>query len=162
MDKFMIETEHHLIFPYMGVIWSKRKKKVIEYKTKQGYIQFKINGKKYWGHRYIYEEFHGIKLKADEYINHINLIKNDNRISNLEVVNNQQNCQWINKNIKNTSGVKGISWKKDKNKWRAKIMHNKKTIHLGYFENILDAKNAWNKYAQYLNENFDCKYKLND
>lgn len=45
----------------------------------------------------------------------------------------------------NTSGVRGVSFKKDKNKYRARIGFKKKTYFLGYFDNIEDAKKAREK-----------------
>ena len=63
----------------------------------------------------------------------------------------------INKN--NTSGCRGVSFKIDRNKWRAYIKFQRKNIHLGYFDKYEDAvearKNAEKKYfGKYLdNEN---------
>lgn len=45
----------------------------------------------------------------------------------------------------NTSGVRGVSFKKDKNKYKATIGFKKKTYFLGYFDNIEDAKKAREK-----------------
>lgn len=42
----------------------------------------------------------------------------------------------------NTSGVTGIDWSKRRNKWRARITINKKTINLGDFKNFDDAVKA--------------------
>ena len=38
-----------------------------------------------------------------------------------------------------------MHWRKDKRKWQAKIRVNKKFIHLGYFNDILDAELARKK-----------------
>ena len=59
-----------------------------------GYLLFQLKGKTVYNHRYLYEQYHNIKLKPDEHINHINHNTQDNRISNLEVVNNQENIQY--------------------------------------------------------------------
>lgn len=42
----------------------------------------------------------------------------------------------------NTSGVRGVSFKKDKNKYKATIGFKGETIFLGYYSNINDAKKA--------------------
>lgn len=42
----------------------------------------------------------------------------------------------------NTSGHKGVYWKKDKEKWQAYIQVHGKRIHLGYFDKIDDAIKA--------------------
>lgn len=52
---------------------------------------------------------------------------------------NQQNRN-IQKN--NTSGYNGIHWDRHRNKWRSRIKKNKKSIHLGYFNDINDAIKA--------------------
>ena len=50
----------------------------------------------------------------------------------------------------NTSGVKGVSWHKNSQKWRAQITVEKTAISLGYFNNIEEAsgviKEARKKY----------------
>lgn len=42
----------------------------------------------------------------------------------------------------NTSGYTLINFDKEKGKWRAKVRLNSKTIHIGYFESVEDARNA--------------------
>jgi hypothetical protein len=70
---------------------------------------------------------------------HKNGNKYDNRKENL------RDCTWsqnsMNKEIQknNTSGVVGVSFFKQYEQWRAYITVNKKQIHLGYFDNFIDA-----------------------
>lgn len=61
------------------------------------------------------------------------------------------NCRWTTKQInnlnrridcKNKSGIKGVSWKAQYNKWQATIYKDGKQKHLGYFENIQCAAQA--------------------
>lgn len=81
-------------------------------------------------------------LRDDLMPDHINRDIFDNRIENLRVCtkkNNSRNCN-ISKN--NTSGVTGVAWKKDKNKWKAYINNDGKQIHLGYYEDFDDAVKA--------------------
>jgi hypothetical protein len=44
---------------------------------------------------------------------------------------------------RNTSGFKGVSWDKTRNKWSSKITVNNKTINLGRFNNPKDAHDAY-------------------
>ena len=42
----------------------------------------------------------------------------------------------------NRSGIRGVSWAKNANKWTARGFKDGKPVHLGYFENIEDAARA--------------------
>jgi len=55
-----------------------------------GYVYKSINGKKVLQHRIVVENFFGRKLMPYENVHHINGIKNDNRIENLELWLTQQ------------------------------------------------------------------------
>lgn len=46
-----------------------------------------------------------------------------------------------------TSRFKGVHFKRDKNKWAAKIVVNKQVHHLGYFASEEDAAAAYNSAA---------------
>jgi hypothetical protein len=48
----------------------------------------------------------------------------------------------------NTSGAKGVSWKKQANKFCSRITVNAKVIHLGYFDDLIKAAKAYNKAAK--------------
>jgi hypothetical protein len=69
-------------------------------------------------------------------LDHINGIRNDNRIENLRSVTRQQN-QW------NRTTAKGYYWDKVKNKWRAELKLNRKKIYLGMFNTEEEARNAY-------------------
>lgn len=73
-------------------------------------------------------------------IDHINNNKLDNRKENLRSCIHYQNS--ANRNIQrnNKSGFRGVFWVKDRCKWLAYINHLGKHLHLGYFDNIMDAK----------------------
>ena len=75
-------------------------------------------------------------------IDHIDNDKENNNIENLRFATHQENNR--NKKIakNNTSGVKGITFSKASNKWHARISIDGLKVHLGYFDNIEDAKAA--------------------
>ena len=51
---------------------------------------------------------------------------------------------------RNRSGIRGVSWAKNANKWTARGFKDGKPVHLGYFENIEDAAKAR---QEFLNQN---------
>jgi len=75
-------------------------------------------------------------------VDHINRIGLDNRRSNLRRATNQEQCvnQGMLKN--NTSGVKGVCWHKQCQKWMAHIKVNRERIHLGLYDTIGEAAQA--------------------
>ena len=83
-------------------------------------------------------------------INHIDANKTNNQVSNLEITTNRTNCSL--KNVVRTSNYVGVCWYKTYSKWRANIVVNYKKIHLGYFENELDAHKAYQDKLKSLNE----------
>lgn len=95
------------------------------------------------------QEFHRLILGLYEngafdvyVVDHINHNPLDNRKSNLRICKQIDNTH--NSKIKrnNTSGVTGVQWMKDRNKWRAFIGINNQRKYLGDFNNIEDAINT--------------------
>lgn len=75
-------------------------------------------------------------------IDHKNLNTLDNRRDNLRDATRSQQGANRPKQSNNTSGYIGVRWYKRYNKWRAEIKVNKKSIHIGYFDNKEDAIKA--------------------
>lgn len=80
-------------------------------------------------------------------IDHIDNNPCNNNIDNLRWSTHRENSQNAKKSTKNCSGFKGVSWIKAKNKWRAYLMIDGKLKHLGYFDNIEDAKKVRQEFA---------------
>ena len=104
-----------------------------------GYLQGRINNKFYRVHRLIFLYHHGF---LPDLIDHIDGNRANNQIENLRRADSSQNA--FNSKIpsNNTSGVKGVSWNKEKKKWKAECQHYKKRQLLGYFQTIEDAQIA--------------------
>lgn len=106
--------------------------------TPCGYLRIKVNNKLYLAHRlawlYMYGSF------PEGQIDHINGIRLDNRICNLRDVSKKENL--VNKGIysNSRSGITGVHWHKQHNKWAVVICINKKNKHIGLFTDIEDAK----------------------
>lgn len=119
---------------------------------KYGYKRGAVLGVQVKAHRVIFAMYHGYWPTE---IDHINHNRSDNKISNLRNVSRQQNCRNLSISKNNTSGVIGVYWTKARNIWRAQINTNGKHIHLGYFEDKIDAiaarKEAESKYGFHKN-----------
>jgi hypothetical protein len=152
-DKFILDFE-------TGTIYNKFTERICVSNDGRGYLQFKRKGKNILNHRFLIECYYGFKLRPYQRINHINNIRDDNRLDNLEIVTTKQN--YSKKRSNNTSGCKGVRFNKQNNKWRASIMFQNKNQHLGYFFNIEDAKQAYITRAKYLNEHHNCKYLIEE
>ena len=100
------------------------------YTNSDGYIQISLDGKKYQAHRLAWLYVTG-ELPPKQ-IDHINHDKADNRIANLRCTNQAENCKNATKRKDNNSGVMGVSWYKDRQKWVVNIRVNGKRLHLGY------------------------------
>ena len=96
-----------------------------------------------------------IKENTKNDIDHINGIPYDNRKSNLRECTHSQNMKNMKLPLNNTSGDKGVYYRKDRDTWMAKIFVDGKKIHLGSFKNKEDAikviKQAEEKYFKEFN-----------
>ena len=102
-----------------------------------GYNIIQCNNKPIKRHRIMGYTFLGLNIdNPKDQIDHIDGNKLNNSIDNLRVVNQQQN-NW------NRTTAKGFYWNKKEKKWRAQIRLNSKTIHLGYYDSEIDARNAY-------------------
>jgi hypothetical protein len=94
-------------------------------------------------------KMHGVIMDTptDLETDHINHDRLDNRRDNLRVVTHAQNQMNKKKQIDNTSGYKGVSWHKQKNKWIAKIQVVNRQKHLGCFTDMIEAAKAYDAAA---------------
>jgi hypothetical protein len=105
-----------------------------------GYIVVRFKEKRFLAHRLIWWLY---MREQPEIIDHKDRNRSNNRISNLRRATTQLNA--VNSGIPshNKSGAKGVSWIKAKGKWRADIKVNQRPIHLGYFDTIEAASEAY-------------------
>ena len=105
--------------------------------TSEGYNAIGIEGQIIKRHRLICFAFRDFDfVNSNLQIDHIDHNRMNNSIDNLRVVTNQQNCF-------NRSTTKGFTWDKNANKFKAYIKLNGKKIHLGYYDDEEDAKQAY-------------------
>jgi hypothetical protein len=114
-----------------------------------GYIAGMIGGNSIYAHRLAFLYMTG---KIPRYVDHINMIKFDNRWKNLRPATKRDNNVYRvkNKNAKNSQykGVR-VCGKKTKT-WSARIKINDTEIHIGCFNTEVDAARAYNKKAKEL------------
>jgi len=118
-----------------------------------GYLAVQISGNKYLAHRIIWLYVTG--AFPTEQLDHIDGNRVNNRISNLREATNQVNQQNSRLRKDNTTGLPGVRWYTQTNRWRADIVLNSKRHHLGYYKDFFEAccarKSAENKYGFHTN-----------
>ena len=95
-----------------------------------GYIGVRVDGQNYLAHRLIFLHQHGFLPKE---IDHINGVRNDNRLENLRAADRVANGRNQKLFMTNTSGRIGVGWYKPKNRWRANIRGNGNLIYFRIF-----------------------------
>lgn len=114
------------------------KNKILTSKTGGGYliISYFINKQNYRvvSHRFAW---YYINKEIPNEIDHINRIRDDNRIINLRNVTPQEN-KW-------NQNRKGYHWKKSHNKYEVRIKLNSKHIWIGLFNTEIEAREAYLK-----------------
>lgn len=97
-----------------------------------GYLRVSIDGRFYKAHRLVWMHVHGAWPAGE--IDHINMVKTDNRIANLRDATRSENQKNTLLYRRNSSGYRGVCWSKQKNRWQAMISENGRLRHLGYFD----------------------------
>ena len=119
-------------------------------KCKLGYLRIGLTKNKkqikYLHHRLIAQHFIP-NPNNYEYIDHINEIKDDNRIENLRWISMSGNMR--NRTIKNKYGLPRGVFKSQYNTYNVKIKIDGKKYHLGSFETIEEASKCYeDKYTE--------------
>lgn len=117
-----------------------------------GYRAGMLKGKLHYEHRLIWLYIHGIWPK--EHIDHINGIKDDNRIENLRECTVQQN-QFNKKSKKDSSSkYKGVHWCKRDKRWVAQYRYKSKQYRVGYYECEVEAAEDYRKATEHLHRDY--------
>ena len=93
-------------------------------------------------------------LVGEKGVDHVNGNGLDNRRSNLRSASLSENGQNRRKPARNTSGFKGVTWKKRERKWQAQIGIDGKLRHLGLFATAEEAGRAYDQAARDLHGPF--------
>lgn len=84
-----------------------------------GYRYFRFNRVFLFSHRVAFALAHS-RWPTNQ-IDHINRVRDDNRIGNLRESTQAENTLNSSRRSDNTSGVVGVSWNKNRNKWQAHV-----------------------------------------
>jgi hypothetical protein len=76
-------------------------------------------------------------------VDHIDNNPINNNLNNLQVITHRENCSKDQK--ESSSKYIGVSWRKDRNKWRAYFNVGAKYIHIGNFDSEKEAHLAYQK-----------------
>lgn len=118
--------------PETGIFTRRKTGKHAGYTSNDGYVIIHIADKQYQAHRLAWLYMYG-RLPENP-LDHINQIKNDNRICNLREVSLQENAKNCARNRNNTSGFNGVMWVKQSKKWAARITVKGVVISLGEYK----------------------------
>lgn len=107
-----------------------------------GYGAFRVNGKTVKAHRFMFEQARGT-IPAGIVLDHICHNRACVNPAHLRFATDKQNGEnrgVVNSN--NRSGVRGVHWVKEANKWDARVMHHRKHYLAGRFDRLEDAEEA--------------------
>lgn len=124
--------------PCTGLFHSKVSNRDVGYLDKNGYVVINIYNQEYRAHK-LAMILQGIDLTGLE-VDHADGVRDNNKLTNLSAVTKKQNAK--NKRLKSTNktGIHGVGWDKDLEKWRSRISTNKnRYASLGCFSSFFDA-----------------------
>jgi hypothetical protein len=102
-------------------------------KNSAGYLLISVDSKTFVAHKLAWIISNGNIPKGLQ-IDHINRNRSDNRLCNLRILSNMENCHNQTFRCTNASGYTGVYWHNQSKKWRSKITVNYKHIDLGGFD----------------------------
>ena len=126
-----------------GRIWSVKRNKFLKLtKHPKGYLRIVISKKSYLVHQLVAQTFITNHDNLPE-VNHINEIKDDNRVENLEWCTTRYNVQH-----KQHKEHLGVRYHKQNDTYQARVWYDKKSHSLGYFKTPEEAHTVYIEYIR--------------
>lgn len=117
-----------------------------------GYIHLMVDGVTYPAHRLAW--FYCFQEWPEKYIDHIDRNRSNNAIDNLREATREENGANMTIRKDNSTGYKGVSFIRSRNKFRSRITHNKIVYFVGEFNTALEAHIARESKAKELQKEF--------
>jgi hypothetical protein len=136
------------VFTWLKTDCKKKTLIVAGTKDKEGYIRIHIFGKKVAAHRLAWLFTHGVWPK--EQIDHINGVRDDNRIENLREATKTQNGY----NRAAIRGLKGVDFNKASAKVKARVRVEGRSVWLGSYDTEEAAHEAYLSAAKELHKEY--------
>lgn len=112
-------------------------------------------------HRYVISKLMGVKIVERMVVDHINRNPLDNRRENLRIASRSQNTQNRPVKKKDYTIYRNITFKKETNRWLAKLNHMGTAIRLGYYDTEMEAAIAYDVYVFQNREKYGLLHPLN-
>ena len=111
-----------------------------------GYLEIRVNYKKYKAHRLVWLYVRGVFPNCA--LDHIDGNRTNNRIKNLRLCTSAENLHNVGVRKGNISGIKGVNWHKSRGKWQARGVVNHVPYYIGLFKTLEEASAAYQAFAK--------------
>lgn len=137
-----------------GLVWNSRfsGKEAFITRHKGGYLDGVVFYKKMLAHRVAWAIHYG--SWPDEQVDHINGVRDDNRIGNLRGATSSQNKCNAKRRSDNSSGFKGVYFDKRSGSWIARVQKDGKCKNIGSFGSAEEAHSAYCREASKIHAEF--------
>lgn len=133
---FIYDPESGLVTRRIFVNSRAKEGDVVGSMSASGYLQVRIANSNYPLHRIIWVMIYG--YMPENFIDHINRVRDDNRLCNLREVSSYCNMRNASRQKRNRSGVTGVCWTKDE-VWQVTISDFNRSTYLGRFNVFTEA-----------------------
>ncbi|WP_429004271.1 HNH endonuclease [Roseixanthobacter psychrophilus] len=106
-----------------------------------GYMILSVKGRELYAHRVAWALYYGEWPEVQ--VDHINRERDDNRIVNLRLATNSQNQANTVARVNSKSGIRGVVYRPDKNRWVAQITCDGRQYQIGSFQSEAEAAAAY-------------------